>query len=33
VKFRKAGEMLAERQKALAAAEAEWLTLEEKAGG
>ncbi|NUB43230.1 ATP-binding cassette domain-containing protein [Fertoebacter nigrum] len=33
VKFRKAGEMLAERQKVLAAAEAEWLALEEKAGG
>ena len=33
VKFRKAGEMLTERQKVLAAAEAEWLALEEKAGG
>jgi len=32
VKFRKAGEMLSERQAALAAAEAEWLALEEKAG-
>ncbi len=31
VKFRKAGEALAERQAALAAAEEEWLTLEEKA--
>jgi ABC transport system ATP-binding/permease protein len=33
VKFRKAGEALAERQSALAAAEEEWLALEEKAGG
>lgn len=33
VKFRKATEMLAERQAALAAAEEEWLMLEEKAGG
>jgi len=33
VKFRKATEMLAERQAALEAAEEEWLTLEEKAGG
>ncbi len=33
VKFRKASEALAERQKALAAAEAEWLALEERAGG
>ena len=32
VKFRKASEMLAERQAALAAAEEEWLMLEEKAG-
>lgn len=32
-KFRKAGEALAERQAALTAAEAEWLALEEKAGG
>ncbi len=32
VKFRKATEMLAERQAALAAAEEEWLMLEEKAG-
>ena len=31
VKFRKATEMLAERQKALAAAEEEWMMLEEKA--
>jgi ATP-binding cassette subfamily F protein uup len=33
VKFRKATEALVERQQALAAAEEEWLTLEEKAGG
>jgi ATP-binding cassette subfamily F protein uup len=33
VKFRKASEALAERQAALSAAEEEWLTLEEKAGG
>ena len=33
VKFRKASEMLAERQATLAAAEDEWLVLEEKAGG
>ena len=33
VKFRKASEMLAEREAALAAAEEEWLTLEEKAAG
>ncbi len=32
VKFRKASDMLAERQQALAAAEEEWLALEEKAG-
>ncbi|GHC08324.1 elongation factor 3 [Gemmobacter nanjingensis] len=32
VKFRKASDMLAERQQALAAAEEEWLELEEKAG-
>jgi ATP-binding cassette subfamily F protein uup len=32
VKFRKASEMLAERQTALAAAEDEWLALEERAG-
>jgi ATP-binding cassette subfamily F protein uup len=31
VKFRKATEALAERQAALAAAEEEWLALEEKA--
>ncbi|GHE00655.1 elongation factor 3 [Defluviimonas sp. 20V17] len=33
VKFKKATEMMAERQKMLAAAEEEWLTLEEKAAG
>jgi ATP-binding cassette subfamily F protein uup len=33
VKFRKASEALSERQAALAAAEDEWLLLEEKAGG
>jgi ATP-binding cassette subfamily F protein uup len=33
VKFRKATEALAERQSKLSAAEDEWLTLEEKAGG
>jgi ATP-binding cassette subfamily F protein uup len=33
VKFRKATEALAERQEKLGAAEEEWLTLEEKAGG
>jgi ABC transport system ATP-binding/permease protein len=33
VKFRKATEALSERQSALSAAEEEWLTLEEKAGG
>ena len=33
VKFRKTAEALADRQKALAAAEAEWMTLEEKAAG
>lgn len=33
VKFRKATEMLAERQQALAAAEEEWMALEEKAAG
>jgi ATP-binding cassette subfamily F protein uup len=32
VKFKKASEALAERQVALAAAEEEWLELEEKAG-
>ncbi len=33
VKFAKASEALAERQEKLSAAEEEWLTLEEKAGG
>ncbi|NNL73843.1 MAG: ATP-binding cassette domain-containing protein [Silicimonas sp.] len=33
VKFRKAGEALSERQTRLVAAEAEWLALEERAGG
>ena len=33
VKFQKATEALVARQEALAAAEDEWLTLEEKAGG
>ena len=33
IKFRKATEALADRQSALSAAEEEWLTLEEKAGG